>query len=115
MHRAEASKGPAPLLPKDWITLHNIGQKYIVEKADGLYWKCNNSVKPLEKKVEAYLRESKHRAAILFKTPRNGFTPLTQEVIGMFIEYNASKGLNDKEITPEQIVLDFKPILPKYI
>ena len=63
----------------------------------------------MEKKVEAYLRESKHRAAILQRAPRNGSTPLTQEVIGMFIEYDASKGLHNQAITPEQIVLDFKP------
>ena len=28
----------------------------------------------------------------------------------MFIEYDARNGLNNQEITPEQIVLDFKPL-----
>ena len=37
----------------------------------------------------------------------------TQEVIGIFIEYDARKGLNNQEITPDQIVLDFKPLQVK--
>ena len=47
------------------------------------------------------------------KTPRTDSKTQMQEVIGMFIEYDARKGLNNQEITPEQIVLDFKPLQVK--
>ena len=66
-----------------------------------------------KKKIDAYLQESKHRATILQKTPRTDSKTQTQEVIGMFIEYDARKGLNNQEITPKQIVLEFKPLQVK--
>ena len=53
--------------------------------------------------------EFKHRVAKLQQTPRTGSTAQTQEVIGMFIEYDASKGLPNQAMTPTQIMLDFTP------
>ena len=43
------------------------------------------------------------------ETPRTGATAQTQEVIGMFIEYDASKGLQNQAMTGTQIMLDFSP------
>jgi hypothetical protein len=45
----------------------------------------------------------------LQETPRTGATAQTQEIIGMFIEYDASKGLQNQAMTGTQIMLDFSP------
>ena len=76
MHRADESKGPSPLLPQNFITLHNIGQKYLADKPDKGdkakvdFWDYHTLCKPLKGKVETYLKEYKHRVAIMKDTPR---------------------------------------------
>ena len=94
---------------KDITTLHNVGQKYIAEKLEGPFWSCHAQIKSLQPKFKEYLQEFEHRVSILQETPRTGTTAQTQEVIGMFIEYDASKGLQNQAMTATQIMLDFSP------
>ena len=53
------------LLPIDWIMLHNIGQKYIAETSDKLFWDFHAVSKTSQEKVATYLEEHKHSSALL--------------------------------------------------
>ena len=57
-----------------------------------------------EKKVEAHLKEprAKQRTFILTKTPRTSSGNQTQDGIGLFLNYDTGKGLNNQEITTER-------------
>ena len=89
--------------------LHNIAQKYIAEKSDILFWKFHQFAQSSQKKVEAYVKEHKSRVAVLQKSPRTGCEPQTHEVLGMFLSYDAGKGLNNQEIKTVDMMLEFKP------
>jgi hypothetical protein len=34
IHRADESKGPSPLLPQNFVALHNLGQKFLADKGE---------------------------------------------------------------------------------
>jgi hypothetical protein len=44
----------SPLMPKDWTVLHNIGQKYIAETSDKLFWDIHVIAKTSQEKVATY-------------------------------------------------------------
>ncbi len=84
IHRADESKGPSPLLPQNFITLYNIGQKFLADKGEKAkldYWNYHNIAKSLKGKVETYVKEYKHRVGILKDTPRSA-EEQEQEVVG---------------------------------
>ena len=68
IHRADESKGPSPLTPQNFITLHNIGQKYLADKGDkpkSDFWNYHAVTRSCKGKVETYLKEYKYRVSIL--------------------------------------------------
>ncbi len=52
--------------------LHIIGQKYIAETSDKLFWDLHAISKTIQEKVATNLKEHKHRSALLHKDPRTG-------------------------------------------
>ncbi len=78
-------------MPQNFITLHNIGQKYFADKGDRAkldYCIYHNIAKSLRAKVETYVKEYKHRVCILKDTPRAA-AEQEQEVVGLFRTYDA--------------------------
>jgi hypothetical protein len=106
---AEPAKKASPLLPKDWIMLHNIGHKYIAETSDQLFWDFHPIAKTSQENVATYLMENKHRSAILHKDPRNGFGSQAQSVMGLFINYDAKKTMQNQEKKAVNMSLEFTP------
>ena len=91
------AKKASLLLPKDWIMLHNIGQKYIAQTSDKLFWDFHVIAKTSQEKVATYLKQNKHRSALLLKDPRTCCGSQAQSVMGLFINNDAKKTLQNKE------------------
>ncbi len=109
IHRADESKGPSPLLPQNFITLHNIGHKFLAdkgEKAKLVYWNYHNIAKSLKGKVETYVEEYKHRVGILQHTPRAAVEQ-EQEVVGLFRTYDAGASFTNQDAAPVNMKLAF--------
>ncbi len=61
------------MLPQHFVTLHNIGQKFLADKGNKGkvdYWTYHTLAAPLKQKFDMYLKEYKHRVGILKGTPR---------------------------------------------
>jgi hypothetical protein len=97
-------------LPQNFITLHNIGQKYLADKgekaATANFWDYHALCKPLKGKVETYVKEHKHRVGILKDTPRAA-EDQQQEVVGLFRNYDAGASLNNQEAPAVEMKLAF--------
>ena len=87
--------------------LHNIGQKYIAETSDKLFWDFHAISKTSQEKVATYLKEHKYRAAILHKDPRTGCGSQAQSVMGLFNNYDAKKSLQNQEKKAINMSLEF--------
>ena len=60
-------------MPQNFITLHNIGQKFLADKGDKTksdFWNYHPHAKSMKGKVETYVKEYKHRVGIMKDTPR---------------------------------------------
>ena len=62
--------------------LHIIGQKYIAETSDKLFWDFHAISKTIQEKVATNLKEHKHRSALLHKDPRTDCGSQAQSVMG---------------------------------
>jgi hypothetical protein len=99
-------------LPQNFITLHNIGQKYLADKPDKGdkgkvdFWDYHTLCKPLKGKVETYVKEYKHRVAIMKDTPRAA-EDQQQEVVGLFRTYDAGASFNNQEAPAVEMKLAF--------
>jgi len=96
-------------LPQNFITLHNIGQKYLADKGDNAkvdFWDYHTLCKPLKGKVETYLKEYKHRVGILKETPRAA-EDQQQEAVGLFRTYDAGSAFNNQDAPPVCMKLAF--------
>jgi hypothetical protein len=96
-------------LPQHFITLHNIGQKFLADKGDNAkvdYWSYHPHAKPMKGKVETYLKEYKHRVGILKDTPRAA-EDQQQEVVGLFRTYNAGASFTNQDPAPTDMALAF--------
>ncbi len=96
-------------MPKDWIVLHNIGQKHIAETSDKLFWDFHVISKTSQEKVATYLKELKHCSALLHKDPRTPCGSQAQSVMGLFINYVANKALQNQEKKAVNMSLEFTP------
>lgn len=109
IHRADESKGPSPLTPQNFITLHNIGQKYLADKGDKTksdFWNYHAVTRSCKGKVETYLKEYKYRLSILQENPRAA-ADQEQEVVGLFINYDAGASFTNQEPAPVNMKLAF--------
>ena len=109
IHRADESKGPSPLTPQNFITLHNIGQKYLADKGDKTksdFWTYHAVTRSCKGKVETYLKEYKYRLSILQENPRAA-ADQEQEVVGLFINYDAGASFTNQEPAPVNMKLAF--------
>ena len=96
-------------MPQNFITLHNIGQKYLADKGDKGkvdFWDYHTISKPLKGKVETYLKEYKYRVGILQETPRAA-EDQQQEVVGLFRTYDAGAAFNNQDAPPVMMKLAF--------
>jgi hypothetical protein len=94
---------------KFFITLHNIGQKFLADKGEKAkldYWNYHNLAKSLKPKVEIYVKEYKHRACILKDTPR-ATEDQEQEVVGLFRTYDAGASFTNQDAAPVKMQLAF--------
>ena len=97
------------MLPQHFITLHNIGQKFLADKGDNAkvdYWSYHPHAKSMKGKVETYLKEYKHRVGILKDTPRAA-EDQQQEVVGLFRTYNAGASFTNQDPAPTNMALAF--------
>jgi hypothetical protein len=110
-----SAKKASPLLPKDLIMLHNIGQKYIAQTSDKLFWGFHVISKTIQEKVAAYLKENKHRSALLHKDPRTCCGTQAQSVMGLFMNYDAKKTsrLQNQEKKAVNMSLEFTTVHEK--
>jgi hypothetical protein len=95
-------------LQQNFITLHNIGQKFLADKGEKAkldYWNYHNIAKSL-KKVETYVKEYKHRVGILQDTPRAA-TEQEQEFVGPFRTYDAGASFTNQDVAPVNMKLAF--------
>ena len=109
IHRADESKGASPLTPQNFITLHNIGQKYLADKGDKAktdFWNYHAVTRTSKGKVDTYLKEYKYRVSILQETPRAA-ADQEQEVVGLFRTYNAGASFTNQEPAPVNMTLAF--------
>ncbi len=103
--------GPSSLLSQHFVTLHNVGQKYLADKPDkgdktkSDFWNYHTLTKPLKGKVETYVKEYKHLVGILQDTPRAA-AKQQQEIVGLF-RTNASASFNNQDAAPVNMVLAF--------
>ncbi len=65
--------------------------------SDKLFWDFHAIAKTSQENVATYLKEVKHRLALLHKDPRIGCGSQTQSVMGLFINYDAKKSLQNQE------------------
>ena len=96
-------------MPQHFVTLHNIGQKYLADKGDKAkldFWNYHTISKSLKGKVETYLKEYKHRVGILQETPRAA-ADQEQEVVGLFLTYDAGASFTNQEPAPVNMKLAF--------
>ena len=96
-------------MQQNFITLHNIGQKFLADKGEKAkldYWNYHNLAKSLEPKVETYVTEYKHRVCILKDTPRAA-EDQEQEVVGLFRTYDAGASFTNQEAAPVEMKLAF--------
>jgi hypothetical protein len=87
-------------LPHNFVTLHNIGHKFLAVKGDEKkldYWNYHHLAKSLKGKVETYVKEYKHRVGILQDTPR-ATEEQEQEVVGLFLTYDAGASFNNQKM-----------------
>jgi hypothetical protein len=79
--------------------LHNIGHKYVAGSSDKLLWDFHAISKTLtsQEKVATYLKEHKHSSALLHKDPSTCCVSQAQSVMGLFINNDAKKTLQNKE------------------
>jgi len=94
-------------LPQNFITLHNIGQKFLSDKGEKAkldYWNYHNLAKSLKTKVEIYVKEYKHRVCILKDTPRAA-EEQEQEVVGLFRTYDAGASFTNQDAAPVNMPL----------
>ncbi len=89
--------------------LHNIGQIHNAETSDKLFWDFHAISKTSQEKVATFLKEHKYRSALLHKDPRNGRGGQTQSVMGLFINYDAKKTLQNQEKEAVNMSLEFTP------
>ena len=96
-------------MQQNFVTLHNIGQKYLADKGEKAkldYWNYHNIAKSLKGKVETYVKEYKHRMGILQGTPRAA-EEQEQEVVGLFLTYDAGASFNNQDAAPVNMKLAF--------
>ena len=70
------------------------------------YWNYHPHAKPMKGKVETYLKEYKHRVGILKDTPRAA-KDQQQEVVGLFLTYNAGVSFTNQDAAPVNMSLAF--------
>ena len=96
-------------MPQQLLSLHNVGKKYLADKGDrqkGDFWGYHAVAKTLKGKVETYLKEYKYRVGILQKTPRAA-ADQEQEVVGLFLTYDAGASFTNQEPAPVNMNLAF--------
>ena len=96
-------------MPQQLLSLHNVGKKYLADKGDrpkGEFWGYHAVAKPLKGKVETYLKEYKYRVGILQKTPCAA-ADQEQEVVGLFLTYDAGASFTNQEPAPVNMNLAF--------
>ena len=96
IHRAAESKWPSPLLPKDWTTLHNIGQKYVAEKAGGPFWKFHNVAKSMEKKSMHIYRSPSTGQPFCRRLPEPILKPRCRKSLACLLNMTLATGLTTK-------------------
>ncbi len=86
-------------MPQNFITLHNIGPKFLADKGEKAkldYLNCHNIAKSFQAKVETYVKEHKHRVGILQDIPRAA-TEQEQEVVGLFRTYGTGASFTNQD------------------
>jgi hypothetical protein len=96
-------------LPQHFITLHNIGQKFLADKGGNAkvdYWNYHPHAKSMKGKVETYSKEYKHRVGSLKGTPRAA-AEQEQEVVGLVCKYDAGASFTNQDAAPVNMSLAF--------
>jgi hypothetical protein len=74
-----------------------------------LFWDFHAISKNSQEKVATYLKENKHHLALLHKDPRTCCGSQAQSVMGLFINYDAKKALQNQEKKAVDTSLEFTP------
>ena len=70
------------------------------------YWNYHPHAKSMKGKLETYLKEYKHRVGIMKDTPRAA-KDQQQEVVGLFLTYNAGASFTNQDAAPVNMSLAF--------
>jgi hypothetical protein len=89
--------------------LHKVGQEYIAETSDKLFWDFHAITKTSQEKVVTYLKEYKRSSALLHKDPITCCGTQAHNVMGLLITYDAKKSLHNQERKAVNMSLEFYP------